>query len=64
VADGFGEGLIAQQQGESTASTNSFNDAAAYTRPIYDLIGMGDKVDTSKLTTVGPTPNTTVTSGL
>lgn len=55
---------FAQQQGESSASTNSFNDAAAYTRPIYDLIGMGDKVDSSKLTTVGPTPNTTVTSGL
>jgi hypothetical protein len=53
-----------QVQGERTASQKSWEDAEVYTRPIYSLIGKGDKVNTSLLTTAGSTPNTTVNTAL
>jgi hypothetical protein len=51
-------------QGMSSASQGSFEDAAAYTRPIYGLLGRGDKVDTSRLTTTGRNVNANVDTAL
>jgi hypothetical protein len=48
----------------STASQGSFEDAAAYTRPMYGLVGRGDKVDTSRLTTTGRNVNSNVETAL
>ena len=53
-----------QQQGDSDASPHSFVDAAAYTRPMYTLVGLGNLVDVSKLTTVGSQPNANVNAHL
>lgn len=50
--------------GMSAASQKSFDDAAAYTRPVYVLVGMGSKVDVSRLTTSGSNVNATVSTSL
>jgi hypothetical protein len=60
----FLERWVTREQGMSTASQGSFEDAAFYTRPIYGLIGRGDKVDTSRLTTTGRNVNATVETAL
>jgi hypothetical protein len=49
-----------QLESETTASQRSFDDAAIYTRPVYSLIGKGEKVDTSRLTTTGSNTGTNV----
>jgi hypothetical protein len=47
-----------------TASEASFNDAAAYTRPIYTIVGKGSLVDVSKLTATGSNANANVNAGI
>lgn len=51
-------------QGLSSASEGSFNDAASYTRPVYTLVGRGDKVDVSRLTATGGNVNAKVNTAL
>jgi hypothetical protein len=60
----FLERWLNRVQGMSTASQGSFDDAAAYTRPVYGLVGRGDKVDTSRLTTTGRNVSANVDTAL
>jgi hypothetical protein len=60
----FLERWLTRAQGMSTASQGSFEDAAAYTRPMYGLVGRGDKVNTSRLTTTGRNVNANVETAL
>lgn len=48
--------------GMADASTQSFNEAAAYSRPIYTLAGKGDLIDVSRLTAEGSNANANVNS--
>lgn len=47
--------------GLEDASRRSFQDAAAYSRPIYSLVGMGNLIDVSEMTSSGSVPNARVT---
>ena len=47
-------------QGMGNASDGSFNDAAAYSRPIYSIVGKGNLVDVSHLTATGRSANANV----
>jgi hypothetical protein len=60
----FLERWLTRAQGMSTASQGSFEDAATYTRPMYGLVGRGDKVNTSRLTTTGRNVNANVETAL
>lgn len=51
-------------RGMADGSQLSFNEAAAYTRPVYTLVGLGDLVDVSRLTAAGPAPAATVNTRL
>jgi hypothetical protein len=44
------------------ASRRAFLDAAAYSRPVYSLVGMGDLIDVSEMTSSGSSPNARVTA--
>ena len=50
--------------GMSDASQRSWEDAAAYTRPVYMLVGKASRIDQSRLTTSGSNVNATVTTSL
>lgn len=60
----FLERWLTDHQAMNTSSQGSFEDAAAYTRPVYALIGRGNQVDTSRLTTAGTNQGVKVTSAL
>lgn len=45
-------------------SDQAIEDAALYTRPIYSLVGKGDMIDVSRLTTAGINQSATVTTAL
>ena len=51
-------------QGMGNASDGSFNDAAAYSRPIYSIVGKGNLVDVSNLTATGRNANANVNAAM
>jgi hypothetical protein len=51
-------------RGMSDSSQRSYDEAALYTRPIYDLVGKGSMIDISRLTTAGTNQSATVTAAL
>jgi hypothetical protein len=52
--------LDSSPAGMDEASLESFEVAASYSRPVYQLIGMGNKVNSSRLIVSGPSPSTSV----
>jgi hypothetical protein len=53
---------LQQSQGLRLASQKAWQDAAFYTRPIYDMVGMAEAVNDSLLTVTGTSVNTNVTT--